>query len=280
MISIDEYRSRIGQFCPRLKCRKYLYRDYFNKENNFKGKRRKSAFYAVKSFLRIMLLLVLTLAWRAAPYNTHPCSVLLTSCSVSSQVRSETTEGILVSEVAGGQTGNFWARYIHGNRTNIKGIRNLHLNIRKIRYKVSEVKNIIKKESPNIFGLSECDLRKEGFNTDTLKIPGYEVLFPQSWNAHGFARVLVYIKKTLTYEQVPDLEHDLVQSVWLRGGFKNGKVIYFCHAYREHSSQLGDSINAQKEYLNILLKQWEDATMHNFSMEPNEVHVSLDMNLD
>ena len=193
---------------------------------------------------------------------------------------SAATEVMVFSRVIGKQTGNFWARYKHGNKINNKGITNLHFNIRKIRYKVNEVKNIIKQESPNIFGLSECELRKEGFAIDTLKIPGYDVLFPQSWDIHGFARVLVYVKKTLTYEQVPDLEHPLVQSVWLRGGFKNGKVIYFCHAYREHSSWLGDTINSQKDYLNILLRQWEDATWHNFPVEPNEVHVSLDMNLD
>ena len=284
MISLVEYRSRIGQFCPSLKSRKYLYRDYLYKENSFKESRGKPVYYLTQSFLRtVLLLLVLTLAWRAAP-NTHPSSVLLTSCSVTSKVTpyswTVNTGGIVISRTVGKQLGNFWARYKHGNKTNIKGLKNLHLNIRKIRNKVSEIRNIIKQETPNIFGPSECDLKKEGFNTDTLKIPGYDVLFPQSWDAHGFARVLVYIKKTLSYEQVPDLEHDLVQSVWLRGGFKNGKVLYFCHAYREHSSQLGDSMNSQKEYLNILLKQWEDATMYNFSVEPNEVHVSLDMNLD
>ena len=146
--------------------------------------------------------------------------------------------------------------------------------------KVDEVKNIIKQENPNIFGLSECDLRKENCNVNSLKIPGYVALFPKSWNIHGFARVVVYVKKSLHYEQVFDLEHDLVQSIWVKGGYKNGKKIYFCHAYREHSSIMGDSINSQKDYLNILLGQWEAATIDKFPTEPNEVHVSLDMNLD
>ena len=51
----------------------------------------------------------------------------------------------------------------------------MHFNIRKIKYKVSEIKNIIKHENPDIFGLSECDLKREGFDTNNLKIPGYEV---------------------------------------------------------------------------------------------------------
>ena len=179
-----------------------------------------------------------------------------------------------------GRTGNFWARYVNGNRTNIKGIKNAHFNIRSIRNKMFEVKNIKKLEKLHIFGLSECELKKENFDEKILKIPGYDVLFPKSWNVHGFARTLVYVKKTLDYQQVFDLENDLVQSIWLKGGFKNGKKIYFCHAYREHSSAIGNTINSQKDYLNILLAQWEAATSHNFPTEPNEVHVSLDMNLD
>ena len=91
---------------------------------------------------------------------------------------------------------------------------------------------------------------------------------------------MVYVKKTLIYEQVHELEDDLVQSIWLRGAFKNSKKIYFCHAYREHSSAMGGTISNQKDYLSKFLSQWESAVEHNFPVEPNEVHVSLDMNLD
>ena len=84
--------------------------------------------------------------------------------------------------------------------------------------KVFEVKNIIKEKSPHIFGLSECELRKVNnvYDEEKLKIPGYDLLFPKSWTEHGFARVIVYVKKTLKYEQVYDIEDDLVQSVWLK----------------------------------------------------------------
>ena len=71
-----------------------------------------------------------------------------------------------------------------------------------------------------------------------------------------------------------------MQSIWLKGAFKNSKQLYFCHAYREHSSTMGGTINNQKEYLSKFLSQWETATEHDFPSEPNEVHISLDMNLD
>ena len=43
---------------------------------------------------------------------------------------------------------------------------------------------------------------------------------------------------------------------------------------------MGGSVNNQKEYLNVFLGQWEAAIEHGNATEPNEVHVSGDMNLD
>ena len=88
------------------------------------------------------------------------------------------------------------------------------------------------------------------------------------------------MKENFEFEQVNNLEHDIIQSVWLRGGYKIGKKAYFCHGYREHSSMLGSTINDQKTYLNNFLQQWEDAVDHGQPREPNEVHFSLDMNSD
>ena len=88
------------------------------------------------------------------------------------------------------------------------------------------------------------------------------------------------MKNTLEYEELSILEDEVVQSVWLKGGFKKGKKLYFCHAYREHTSTLGNSVRAQKSHLETFLSQWEAATLHNNPDEPNETHISGDMNLD
>ena len=75
---------------------------------------------------------------------------------------------------------NFLAKYRNGNR--VKGILNLHLNIRSVRHKILEVKNIIKEHNPHILGLSECKLKKNNgrFDEELLKIPGYRTLFSLS----------------------------------------------------------------------------------------------------
>ena len=129
---------------------------------------------------------------------------------------------------------NFLARYTFGNKVVTKGIKNLHVNIRSLANKISEVKNIVKDQKPHILGLSECELKKLGsiFDEEKLKIPGYDLVFPKSWTQHGFARVVIYIKSTIDYQHVDELEDELVQSIWLKVGFKNCKKFYNCHVYK------------------------------------------------
>ena len=106
------------------------------------------------------------------------------------------------------------------------------------------------------------------------------MILPNSWSKHGFARVVVYVKKTLEYQQLHDLQDDLVQSIWLKAGFKNSKKLYMCHGYREHTSTLGSSLGDQRNMLGKFLEQWEEALEHNSTTEANELHICCDMNLD
>ena len=155
----------------------------------------------------------------------------------------------------------------------------MHLNIRSLKNKVTEVKNLIKQHNPHIFGLSECELKKvnQKFDETILKVPGYQTIFPKSWASLGQARVVMYVKKTLEFEHVVELENEEVQSIWIKAGFKNGKKIFYCHGYREHTCLAGVS---QESNLEIFLSQWENATVHGNPEESNEVHISGDMNLD
>ena len=70
----------------------------------------------------------------------------------------------------------------------------MHLNIRSLSKKISEVKCIIKQHSPHILGLSECELRNVNntFDERKLTVPGVDLLFPRSWQAHEHARVVMY----------------------------------------------------------------------------------------
>ena len=144
---------------------------------------------------------------------------------------------------------------------------------------MSEVKNLILKEKPHILGISESELKKSHHSEKSLKVPGYELLLPKSWDTHGKARLVVYVKKGLVYEHLQDLEHPDTKTIWIKAGFKNMRPIYYSHVYREHTNTLGGSMAAQRTALSML-DQWEDAVMHGNHDTPNEVHIAGDMNLD
>ena len=173
---------------------------------------------------------------------------------------------------------NFLARYLNGNGQKKRGILNMHLNIRSLKYKVHEVKNIIKDHSPHILGLSECELIRENIEEKSLKIPGYDVLFPLSWQDAGYARILVYVKKNFKYRQIIDLQDTKIQSIWIQGGYHNSKDIIFGHIYREHMSDQSSSF--QQAYMSQLLNQWDSAVEYGNPDQPNETHVCGDFNID
>ena len=179
-------------------------------------------------------------------------------------------------------TGNFYARYMHGNILNAKGLNAYHVNIRSLKNKVDEIKILTENLKPHILGCSECELRNEYKEEQlkSLKVPGYQILFPKSWDLHGYARVVVYIKNTLHYERISSLEDEHLQTVWVKSGFKNTKPGFFCNGYREHKSNLGVGMQYQYDKLSTFLGQWEEALNFGHPSEQNDVFVLCDMNLD
>ena len=283
MIETSLYRFRIGNF------------------NLYSGKKRKSRSSTMysqnikknkKSCLQKLLIFILLLATLQNSQYQRCYSRFTKHGGLLSRtgeyILQKTNMGIISEQrvFSKKMSVNFKARYKFGNPEvkRSRGIKNFHLNIRSLVNKISEVKSIAKEHNPHILGISEAELRNIGnrFDQKKLKIPGYNLLFPKSWTVHGYARVVVYVKSCLQYQQVHELEGDTVQSVWLKGGHKNSKQIYFCHSYREHTSTLGSSLQTQREYLGIFLNQWEEAIDHGHGQagEPNEVHVMGDMNID
>ena len=140
--------------------------------------------------------------------------------------------------------------------------------MRSLRFKVNEIKLLIKEHNPHLIGVSEAELSRDSVHEDNLKIPGYSLLFPKSWSIHGFARIVVYVKKTFKYEQVSELEDDQVQSIWLKGGYNRSKEIFFGLFYREHLGRLSRS--EQQNYPDKLLSNYGG------SVGANETHVCGD----
>ena len=243
MISINQYRSQIGNFRQRIISKKFLQKQESYDRTSCSRNQADQIVNVTKLILKLVALAILIgppSAWRVKPSPPPPpCSTsqsrilhsegleirnrgrLNSWCIVTVGVRGKGTGVLPLLDL---QVGNFWAKYINGN---IKGIHNLHFNIRSLKYKVSEIKNIIYSEKPTLIGLSECELRKENIDIEKLKVPGYVILFPKSWDLYGFARIVVYVRRSFKYQQVHDLEDHLVQSVWLKGSLYNSKPVFF-----------------------------------------------------
>ena len=274
MTDINTYRARIGLFNPKLRKQKFLYKTEYYKTFNEKEDQSGRITLSILQFL-FKCILFLGLLYPASTesggyriagrsgYHTSVTWGCVTPIVHSGVQGGHGYCGSVGWSVVGVYSGyhfireggrsmeivdhNFNARYINGNIQKKKGILNMHLNIRSLRYKVYEVKQVIKEHNPTLIGISECELYKDRMDEKCLKIPGYNILFPKSWESHGTARVVVYVKKTFKYEHLPELEDDCVQSVWIKGSQRNSKEMYFCHAYREHLT--GQSVAAERDYL-------------------------------
>ena len=272
MIDISVYRLRIGTF-----------RQVTNVNVKIRCSSTKRGL-SVTSFIGLFLLMMFILTCLIALCLQEICYVEM-NIFKDSKISSffQIYDGAVKQFYFATMTGNFFARYINGNISKAsKGLKVFHVNIRSLQNKVNEIKKIIEDHKPHIIGCSECELRKvpQSDIISKLKIPGYQLILPKSWESHEYARVVVYIKKSLEYERLDVLEDDHLQTIWIKCGFINTKKGYICHGYREHSSNMGSSVIDQTQKLTTFLDQWDRAINFGNPPEPNDVFILCDMNLD
>ena len=163
-----------------LEIEKFLYKDDYDKKRSEEKRKMKNAINAGQSAWRIVLTLFLLSCVSLSLVQQGTVEQVDKSIpQCQSMLVVGHMETFFLSASNHLQVGNFWARYVHGNKIERKGITNSHLNIRSLRYKVVEIKNIIKEQKIHMIGLSECELKKgPNFNLKELKIPGYDLLLP------------------------------------------------------------------------------------------------------
>ena len=277
MIANQLYRYRIGIFnltkCSGTKCRKLESKSYCDRIH----------------FIFMSLLIYFSIIGflnRQMDRHHSKHFTVDTACNVNTSLVAKyyfKNDMIDSDLVWFGFIGNFYARYINGNiLKSAKGLRAYHINVRSLKNKVNEIKDVMESVSPHILGCSECELKNEydAKQLKSLKIPGYQLILPKSWELHGYARVVVYIKKSLKYDRIDTLEDDHLQTIWLKCGFQNTKPAFFCNGYREHNSNIGGSLEHQYVKLSTFVNQWEEAIYFGSPDEPNDVFILCDMNLD
>ena len=189
MIEPCLYRIRIGNFNQLVKSRKFKKSKVENCSRNEN--------FCMRLSTGMMLLMISLLASSQL--------LNLPSRKIRGEKYFKWSTSSACSVVLGkSETCNFKARYLHGNIR--RGVVNMHINIRSLYNKMGEVKNLVKQEKPHILGISESELKSSHHSLSTLKLPGYDLLLPKSWSECGKARVVVYIKKSLEYDHIANLE--------------------------------------------------------------------------
>ena len=122
--------------------------------------------------------------------------------------------------------------------------------------KLDEIKYFLIKYDVHIFGLMECDIHGIGSRIkrsnpastidilDQLKIDGYDIRLPESWQAHSQARILVYIKQGLKvkWKKLDVIDRDLPSISCEIGTGKERKtsVNFFYREWKSGVSGLDD----------------------------------------
>ena len=164
---------------------------------------------------------------------------------------------------------------LYGNRRNI-GYTYLAWNCDKgflSQKKLEDVKIAAEKHRPHAIGVSEVNFKHDEHNTNEnsnthlsteqlhkrLKIPGYDLILPASWERYNTARVIVKDDLKVKVKQ-PDRNTDHLQSILLELGYGKCKPHLFNFYYREWTSWVRGNNLHQEEDLDHLLDTWRTAT--------------------
>ena len=157
--------------------------------------------------------------------------------------------------------------------------------------KIEDLKCFAQRSKSHIISVSEVNLTRDENNTndnstnklstsqvmDQLKIPGYSLILPESWQLHKKARIILYVSDELNFKtcKLNDDEKHL-QTITLEVGFGRSSKHFVNFFYREWTSCVTgeNDLNTQNENLKKLMTIWQRCT------DTDRDFVSLgDMNL-
>ena len=155
MIGIDLYRNRIGSFLPSMqKTNKKFRRMNIGGNNGKTGKRIKCGL-----LLRLLLFISVMVATNEGFRQDKLFeNVIKSNLNIPAAGGETSLHWRKLITTSKDQTTNKRAKILHGNIK--RGIINMHVNIRSLYNKMSEVKNLIQKQKPHILGISEANLKK------------------------------------------------------------------------------------------------------------------------
>ena len=139
--------------------------------------------------------------------------------------------------------------------------------------KLNEIKKFVESKKPHCFAIIESDFfspqsdanRARKYTTneinENLKIDGYKIEFPKTWNIHGQARLICYVSEEIKYtRKYFDQTFDHIPSITLEIGLGRATKTIVHYYYREWKNGVtGESSPAsQLADLRLHINQWEE----------------------
>ena len=295
--TIQEYRSRIGNFMP---FRKKPTKNSKSKSHETDPTNDPSLRSYLFSLFILLAMVALTIVFTYPVNNSshnysHPLYPDMSEHQELLLYRNTPGRGAGVYSLQWGLLGvqtwassaynmisNFQSRYTNGNRS-AAGIRIGHWNKGPghLRTKMPEIKNIINDIHPHLLGISEANL-SVNHDKNLSKIEEYTLhTCPTLENpVLQSSRVVVYTHKSLVTKVRRDLMCDSYSSIWLEVGLPRHKKFLVCQTYREwqlmnQNDQSSLTVPEQLTRWNIFLDQWVRALDSGL-----EVHVLGDLNIN
>ena len=156
-----------------------------------------------------------------------------------------------------------------------------------LKRRMPEIKALANINKLDILGVVECCLKSDD-DKALVDMEGYDLLVEDGINMkrRAAARVVVYIKSSLAYQQVHVIYQDLIPEVWLKAGHKSKKRSTYAFVYREWRRWkvprpvLGvPDHEGSRQAQHLRLKTWLEAR-EALIQTANETHILGDINIE
>ena len=139
--------------------------------------------------------------------------------------------------------------------------------------KLNEIKQFIEAKKPHCFAVIESDFychnseinRLNKYTTneirEMLKIDGYKIEFPKTWDTHGQARLICYVSEDIKYKRKYfNQDHDHIPSISLEIGLGKATKTVVHYYYREWKNGVTGESDATNQLSDLKnhIKQWEE----------------------
>lgn len=251
MIDINVHRQRIGMFSQPGQRK-------FKMHNNCTTNKKQNRGFSI-SILQLILLLS-TLSYLQFISNDQQTQFLSNEGWKNENWKIANFDEPALSNkqpISRLSNNNWYARYTYGNRKN-RGIKLSHWNAGSAHLpnKLHEIKSVISRHHPHIFGVSESNLLKK-HKLEDVQIPDYELITAQTMENPQlqYSRVVVYKHSSIISKVRSDLMSNQFSSIWMECGLPNKRKFLVCNLYREWQF-LGQGLDKSSLDINNQLSRW------------------------